>query len=367
MRGPCAHDACGATGGAVALIGASAIGHNDAQVRAPGREWDNEGVSAPNVTRPSATRPHVIAVVGPTATGKSDLALDLAERLDGEIVNSDASQFYRGMDIGTAKVPVAERRGIPHHQIDTLDILEEATIARFQTEARRDIDDVLARGKTPIVVGGSGLYVRAALDVLNIPPTDPQVRAHFERRLEKEGSGALYRELEQKDPKAAAGILPSNGRRVVRALEVIELTGDTFSSTAPTKTFLKPTILLGLHADPDVLVHRIERRVELMWEQGLLDEVRQLDAQGLRRGRTASRAIGYSQALDQLDGRLTQEQAQESTAIATRQFARRQRAWFRPDPRPVWLEYDAPNLLDAALAEVDAYDPARHGEVAVDA
>lgn len=306
----------------------------------------------------------LVALVGPTATGKSDLALDLAERLDGEIVNSDASQFYRGMDIGTAKLPVAERRGIPHHQIDTLDIRDEATIARYQREARRDIDAVIARGRTPIVVGGSGLYVRAALDVLDIPPTDPDVRAHFEARLEAEGSGVLHRELAQADPKAAADILASNGRRVVRALEVIALTGRPFSASAPTKTFLRPTLMLGLQADPAVLVERIERRVELMWQAGLLDEVRALDAQGLRQGRTASRAIGYAQALAQLDCELDERRAKESTAIATRQFARRQRAWFRPDPRPVWLPFDAPDLLDRALAEIDAYDPRRHGDVA---
>lgn len=309
-------------------------------------------------------RPRVIAVVGPTATGKSDLSLDLAERLGGEIVNADASQFYRGMDIGTAKLPVGERRGIPHHQIDTLDILDEATIARFQREARADIQGVLARGNVPIVVGGSGLYLRSALDVLEIPPTDPQVRARFEQRLEDEGSGALHRELAEQDPAAAADILASNGRRVVRALEVIALTGRPFSATAPTKTFLEPTIVLGLQADPTELVTRIERRVDLMWERGLLDEVRELDARGLRNGRTASRAIGYSQALEHLDGLLDEQAAKEATAIATRQFARRQRAWFRPDPRPVWLPYDAPDLLARALAEVDGYSPARHGRVA---
>lgn len=315
---------------------------------------------------PAANRPQVIAVVGPTATGKSDLALDLAERLDGEIVNSDASQFYRGMDIGTAKLPVDERRSIPHHQLDTLDVTDEATIARYQSEARRDVDDILARGRTPIVVGGSGLYVRAALDVLDIPPTDPDVRAKYEARLGFEGADALYRELVALDPKAAEGILPTNGRRVVRALEVIELTGQPFSSTAPTKIFLKPTILLGLHADTHVLIERIEQRVERMWQQGLIDEVRELEKQGLRRGRTASRAIGYSQALAQITGDLSEEDAKIDTAIATRQFARRQRAWFRPDPRPVWLPFDADDLLTRALREIESYDPSRHGAVQSD-
>ena len=317
--------------------------------------------------QPSADEPTVIAVVGPTATGKSDLALDLAEALNGEIVNSDASQFYRGMDIGTAKLPVSERRGIPHHQIDTLDIREEATIARYQAESRRDIDGIVARGKRPIVVGGSGLYVRAALDVLEIPPTNPDVRARYEARLDSQGSGVLHRELAEKDPHAAANILPSNGRRVVRALEVIELTGRPFSASAPTKTFLKPTILLGLSADADELVARIERRVDLMWDAGLLDEVRELDARGIRDGKTASRAIGYAQALGQLDGRLTEAEAKRETAIATRQFARRQRAWFRPDPRPVWLPYDADDLLAQALAAIRSYDPVVHGEFSTEA
>lgn len=325
------------------------------------QRWRFATIGAVNA---STSQPQVIAIVGPTATGKSDLALELAERLDGEIVNSDASQFYRGMDIGTAKLPVAERRGIPHHQMDTLDISEEATIARFQAGARHDIDDILARGKRPILVGGSGLYVRAALDVLEIPPTDPDVRARYEARLEREGSGALHRELSQRDPEAARNILPSNARRVVRALEVIELTGRPFSASAPTKTFLKPTILIGLMADPMELVARIEKRVDLMWEQGLLDEVRALDARGLRQGKTASRAIGYSQALDQLDGKISEAHAKEETAIATRQFARRQRAWFRPDPRPVWLRYDAPDLAEQALNEIAGYDPDRHGNFA---
>ena len=325
---------------------------------------DNRAVTStePPSTASPAREPDVIAVVGPTATGKSELALDLAERLDGEIVNSDASQFYRGMDIGTAKLPVRERRGIAHHQIDTLDIREEATIARFQEEARRDINDILSRGKRPIVVGGSGLYVRAALDVLEIPPTDPKMRAHFENRLEVEGSAALHLELSKRDPEAARNILATNARRVVRALEVIELTGRPFSASAPTKTFLRPTILLGLSADPDVLVQRIEQRVDLMWAQGMLEEVAGLDRQGLRQGKTASRAIGYSQALRQLDGELTEAAAKEETAVATRQFARRQRAWFRPDPRPVWLAYDSPTLVADACAEIDAYDPARHGQ-----
>lgn len=313
----------------------------------------------------ASSRPEVVAVVGPTATGKSDLALDLAERLGGEIVNADASQFYRGMDIGTAKMPVSERRGIAHHQFDTLDITDEATIARYQAEARADIADIIARGGVPIVVGGSGLYVRAALDVLEIPPTDPVVRAHFEARAASEGSGALHRELAERDPSAAREILPSNVRRVVRALEVIELTGEQFSATAPTKTFLRPSLMLGLRADPDVLVQRIERRVVRMWHDGLLDEVRALDSQGLRRGRTASRAIGYAQALRQLDGEIDEAAAQEETAIATRRFARRQRAWFRPDPRPVWLEHDADDVLERALAAVRGYSPGRHGRVAL--
>ena len=303
--------------------------------------------------------PLVVAVVGPTATGKSDLGIALAQRLDGEVVNADASQLYRGMDIGTAKVPVAERQGVVHHQLDTLEVTQESTVADYQRDARVDIDDVLARGRTPLLVGGSGLYLRAALDVLEIPPTDPEVRARWEAELERQGPEALYALLQERDPEAARAMLPGNGRRTVRALEVIELTGRPFSSTMPRREFLRPSVMIGLRAPRPELHERVAMRVDRMWDAGLLEEVHALEAQGLRHGRTASRAIGYAQALGQLDGELTQDEAKEQTVLATRRLVRRQEAWFRPEPRIVWLPYDAPDLLDRALVAVREADADR--------
>ncbi|GAB3754619.1 tRNA (adenosine(37)-N6)-dimethylallyltransferase MiaA [Yimella radicis] len=292
---------------------------------------------------------NLIAVIGPTASGKSDLGVALAERLEGEVVNADASQLYRGMDIGTAKMPLEQRRGVPHHQLDVLEVTEEASVAAYQRDSRRDIDSILDRGHVPVLVGGTGLYVRAALDVLDIPPTDPGVREHFERRAATEGILALYSLLRQRDPNAAANILPSNERRVIRALEVIELTGRPFSATMPRREFLRPTVMLGLDADRGVLDQRIDWRTRAMWDDGLVDEVRALDATGLRDGRTASRAIGYAQVLRQLDAELTEAEAIEDTARATKRLARRQFSWFRPDPRITWLPHDASNLVDRAL------------------
>ena len=292
---------------------------------------------------------NLIAVIGPTASGKSDLGVALAERLGGEVVNADASQLYRGMDIGTAKMPLEQRRGVPHHQLDVLEVTEEASVAAYQRDSRRDIDSILDRGHVPVLVGGTGLYVRAALDVLDIPPTDPGVREHFERRVATEGILALYSILRQRDPNAAANILPSNERRVIRALEVIELTGRPFSATMPRREFLRPTVMLGLDADRGVLDQRIDRRTRGMWDEGLVDEVRALDATGLRNGRTASRAIGYTQVLRQLDAELTEAEAIEDTARATKRLARRQFSWFRPDPRITWLPHDASDLVDRAL------------------
>jgi tRNA dimethylallyltransferase len=291
----------------------------------------------------------VVAVVGPTATGKSDLGLALAERLGGEVVNADASQLYRGMDVGTAKLSVAERRGVPHHQLDVLDVTDEATVAAYQAAARSDLRAVRGRGRVPVVVGGSGLYVRALLDRLEIPPTEPGARARWEAELERVGAAALSEELRRFDPVAAERIGPSNGRRIVRALEVIELTGRPFSASLPTREHVEPTVLLGLRADRDVLYARIGRRAERMWASGLLEEVRGLVETGLREGRTASRAVGYAQALRHLDGELSLAEAVEDTASATRRLARRQEAWFGPDPRIVWLEHDAPDLVERAV------------------
>ena len=300
------------------------------------------------------TTPLVVGVVGPTATGKSDLALDLAEALGGEVVGADASQLYRGMDIGTAKVPPAERRGIPHHQLDVLDVVQEASVAAYQVAARRDIAAIQGRGRHPVLAGGSGLYVRAALDVLDIPPTDPGLRSRLEREADEVGPAVLGARLRDLDPAAAAAIEPGNTRRIVRALEVIELTGRPFSATMPTRTYLQPTVLLGLRMPRDVLDDRVATRVLRMWERGLLDEVRHLETLGLREGRTASRALGYAQALAELDGTMTTEQAQQETTTLTRRLVRRQESWFNPDPRITWLDALAPDLSAQAVAVVAA-------------
>ncbi|WP_446664269.1 tRNA (adenosine(37)-N6)-dimethylallyltransferase MiaA [Flexivirga sp. B27] len=303
----------------------------------------------------------IIAVVGQTATGKSDLGVALAQALDGEVVNADASQLYRGMDIGTAKLTVEERAGVPHRLLDVLDVRDEATVAAYQRDARDVIAGIRSRGRVPIMVGGSGLYVRAALDDLRIPPTDPEVRAQWEERLDTSGSHALHAQLASADPEAAQQIHPANGRRVVRALEVIELTGEPFSATMPKREFVDPTVLLGLQIDRQTLSDRVVTRVQRMWCTGLLDEVRELDRHGLRDGRTASRAIGYAQALQQLDGALDEAAAQAETIMLTRKFARRQRSWFGSDPRIHWLPYDAPDLPARALDIVrTAADGSRH-------
>lgn len=294
--------------------------------------------------------PQVIAVVGATATGKSDLALDLAESLGGEVVNADAMQLYRGMDIGTNKLPVEQRRGIPHHVLDVLEVTDEATLADYQERAEAAIVDVIGRGRVPVLAGGSGLYVRAALDHLEIPPTDPTVRARLEAESQDEGGVETLRaRLRSVDPAAAEAIQPNNVRRIIRALEVVEITGRPFSATAPTKRYRRPTLVIGLRDDWDALTTRIERRARLMWAEGLLDEVTALDAAGLRDGRTASRAIGYSQALAELDGRINRAEAIAQTAQATRRYARRQESWWRPDRRVEWLDAADPGLAEVAI------------------
>ena len=311
--------------------------------------------STPRVTTSGLSkspRSAVVAVVGPTATGKSELGLALAERLDGEVVNADAMQLYRGMDIGTAKLSPDQRRGIVHHQLDVLEVREEASVAAYQRHARADIAGIGARGRIAVLVGGSGLYVRAALDRLDIPPTDRTVRARLDAELADVGVDVLRARLVRLDPAAADAIEPRNGRRIVRALEVVELTGRPFSASLPTREHLVPTMMLGLAADRSLLDARINQRVRGMWRQGLVDEVKSLVPQGLRDGRTASKALGYSQALAHMDGRMTPEEAQEATATATRRYARRQVSWFHADPRVVWLPHDAPDLVDRALAAV---------------
>lgn len=299
----------------------------------------------------------ILAIVGATATGKSDLAVALARQLEGEVVNADAMQLYAGMDIGTAKLPLARRHGIRHHQLDVLDVREEASVATYQRHARRDLDAIAGRGRVPILCGGSGLYVRAALDALDIPPTDRTVRARLEQRAQAEGVESLYAALATSDPTAAAAIEPRNARRIVRALEVIELTGRPFSATMPTRASRLPTLTLGLRAESTLLDARVAARVDAMWREGLLDEVAALAAAGLREGRTARAAIGYAQALAHLDGDLTGAQARDLTVTATRRLVRRQRSWFRADDRIHWLDTDDADtpagrqrLVDAALA-----------------
>jgi tRNA dimethylallyltransferase len=299
----------------------------------------------------------VIAVVGPTGTGKSDLALELAGRLGGEIVNTDALQLYRGMDIGTAKLPVAQRRGIPHHLLDVLDVTEEASVARFQAAAREVIEDIAARGRRPVLVGGSGLYVRAALDELEFPPTDPAVRARFEDLAARVGLDGLRERLREVDPVSAERL--GDVRRAVRALEVHELTGRPFSSFMPQRTYVRPAVQVGLDLDRAQLHARLHRRVAGMMEAGLVEEVRTLDAAGLRRGRTAARAIGYAQVLKVLDGEAELDWAIEDTTTATRRFARRQLTWFRADPRVTWFDPTEPHLVDRVLAHLAGQTPPR--------
>jgi tRNA dimethylallyltransferase len=299
-------------------------------------------------------RAGLIAVVGATATGKSELALALAEALGGEVINADALQLYRGMDIGTAKLPLTARRGVPHHLLDVLDVTQEASLAAYQRDARQARDEITARGGVPILVGGSGLYVRAVLDRLDIPPTDPAVRVKLEREAEKAGPEAMHARLAELDPIAAIAILPGNVRRVVRALEVIELTGRPFSATLPRPDYAVPAVQLGLDAPRDVLDQRIAARVETMWTDGLVDETLRLVAAGLLDGRTAPRALGYAQVLRMFEGELDDVSARADTILSTRKFARRQESWFRRDPRIHWLPYDAPDLLAQALAHVRA-------------
>jgi tRNA dimethylallyltransferase len=294
--------------------------------------------------------PLVIAVVGPTAAGKSDLSVALCKELGGEVVNADAMQVYRGMDIGTAKISLAERQGVPHHLLDVLDVTQTATVAEFQQLARAAIDGCLQRGAVPVLVGGSALYVRAILDDFVFPGTDPVVRERLEVELERDGSGALHRRLAEVDPAAAAQILPSNGRRIVRALEVVEITGAPYVATLPEHRYVYPSAAqLGLDVPRPELDERIDRRVARMFEQGFVDEVRELLTKGLLEGRTANRALGYSQVIALLDGDITEAEARERTAQATRRFARRQDSWFRKDPRITWLRYDDPQLIERAL------------------
>jgi tRNA dimethylallyltransferase len=347
----------------------------------------------------------VIAIVGPTAAGKSDLGVDLAldpamgpvaapvepagpagtatapadsggggeagerpggegaagDRLGGEIVNADSMQLYRGMDIGTAKLTQGERRGVPHHLLDVWDITTTASVAEYQRAATAAVAAVWGRGRMPILVGGSGLYVRAALGELEFPGTDPDLRARLEAELAATGPEHLHRRLRERDPAAADAILPRNGRRIVRALEVIEITGRPFTATLPRYDERADVVQVGVEVPRPVLDERIEARVDRMFAAGFVDEVRALERQGLRDGLTAGRALGYAQVLRHLAGEWSQERARAETVRATRRFARKQESWFRRDPRVRWLPYDAPDLAARVRAMVA---PAAPGEAA---
>lgn len=298
----------------------------------------------------------VVVIVGATGTGKSELSLNLAERLGSggraaEIVNADAMQLYRGMDIGTAKVPFSERRGIAHHMLDVLDPTEDASVAAFQSDARQAIDAVLERGATPILVGGSGLYVSSVIFDFRFPGTDAVVRARLEQELAERGPGILFSRLRQLDEAAAAAIGPHNGRRIVRALEVIEITGEPFGGGLPDSgSWWRPAVIVGLTAPRETLVRRLDARVEHMWDSGLLDEVRVLRETGL--GTTASRAIGYAQALAELEGRLSRAEAIAEASALTRRYARRQVGWFNRYADAQWFDHDAPDLLESVLERI---------------
>ncbi|HSV38601.1 MAG TPA: tRNA (adenosine(37)-N6)-dimethylallyltransferase MiaA [Nocardioidaceae bacterium] len=307
----------------------------------------------------------IVAVVGPTAAGKTSLSLDIAEAVGGEIVNTDSMQVYRGMDIGTAKLPVEERRGIPHHLLDILSIQESATVAEFQQRAREVIEDCRARGVTPVLVGGSALYTRAVLDEFEFPGTDPDVRARLEDTLAEVGALRLHQELAAKDPVAAQRIIPSNGRRIVRALEVIEITGGLFSAVLPSLTYHYDGVLqVGVDIPREVLDERIEQRVQHMWDEGFVDEVRALERLGLREARTASAALGYQQVLGFLANELSETGAQTGTVQATRRFARKQQGWYRKDPRILWVGWGDPTPHDQVLAALR--DTSRAPEIVAD-
>lgn len=296
----------------------------------------------------------ITIICGPTATGKSDLAVELALAIDGEIINADSMQLYRGMDIGTAKLNLEERRGVPHHLLDILSVNEDASVAAYQEQARATIADIAARGKNTIIVGGTGLYIKSIVDEMNFPETDPQVRGKLEEQAEAFGAAYLYSRLQELDPDAARNIEPANTRRIIRALEVIEITGTPYSANLPKdESSLYPDARhFGLSMPREELAPRIENRVHRMWQAGLVDEVKNLIEQGLCDGITAQRAIGYAQVISMLNGELSETQAIDETIVATRQYVRRQETWFKRDQRIHWLTPNV-NRLETILASLD--------------
>jgi len=301
----------------------------------------------------------IIAIVGPTGTGKSELGINIVESLarrgqTAEIVNTDSMQFYLGMNIGTAKLTLEERRGVPHHLLDWLDIREESTAAEFQASARPVIEEIQSRGATPVLVGGSMLYIAAVLNNFEFPARDEALRAELEEELIELGSREMHNRLAALDPIAASRIDSANGRRIVRAIEIVTLTGEPFAATLPeVPEEWQSSVQIGLLAERSVLVPRLHQRAERMWQQGLLAEVEALIPMGVRDGKTSSRAIGYAQALAQIDGELSQAEAIEQTALLTSRYARRQMSWFRRDSRVNWLDFDREDLVDAAISLVN--------------
>lgn len=288
----------------------------------------------------------VIVICGATATGKSDIALDIAEHVGAEIINADSMQLYRGMDIGTAKLKVSERREIPHHVLDVLDVTEDSTVAWYQERARSAIAEIHSRGLHAIIVGGTGLYIKAILDDLNFPETDPQVRANLEKLGEEFGANYLFERLQELDPAAALAIDRANIRRIIRALEVIEITGKPFTANLPREDSSRfpDALQFGLVMDREHLRDRIDLRVDRMWQEGFVTEVDDLITRGIRRGTTAQRALGYSQILAMRDGTLSEDEAKEETKRASRQYARRQETWFSRDQRIQWVATHQPRL-----------------------
>jgi len=288
----------------------------------------------------------VIVICGATATGKSDIAIEVAQEIGAEIINADSMQLYRGMDIGTAKLPESERGGIPHHLLDVLDVNQDSTVAWYQEQARAVITDIHARGKDAVIVGGTGLYIKAILDDLNFPDTDPEIRAKLEAEAEEFGSASLFTRLEELDPAAALAIDRANTRRIIRALEVIEITGQPFTANLPREDSSRypDALQFGLVMDREHLRERIDLRVERMWDQGFVAEVDHLITQGIRDGSTAQRALGYAQIIAMRDGTMTEEEAKEDTKRASRQYARRQETWFSRDARIQWVAQHQPRL-----------------------